>query len=111
MLKLDLNNTHELACVGVLLSNNVFPRQGSNYILADGTKEQLAFFDDDARKYLEKVEYTKEYKAAYLMAVFMIEHKKQVPLMVHKLPNDKEILIPANTPKEEVKNLINKALR
>lgn len=111
MLKLDLTQTHDLACVGVLLANGQYPKQGTNYILADGTKEQLVYFDDNAKYYLKNIENTKEYQAAYLMAVFIDEQRKQVPLICHQLPNGKEILIPANTPKDEARNLINKALK
>lgn len=111
MIKFDLNETHDLACVGVLLANNQYPKQGSNYILSDGSKEQLCFFDDNARHYLNNIENTKEYKAAYLMAVFIEETRKQIPLICHKLPNGKEIMVAANTPKDQVKTIIEKALK
>lgn len=108
MIKLDLQNTEDLAKVGVLLSNNIFPIQGSNYITADGKREHYAFFADKAKSYLKNAENTKEYKAAYLMAVFIDEARKEVPMVVHKLPNDKEILIPANIKKEELRNILSK---
>lgn len=111
MIKFDLTKTHDLACIGVLIANNIYPKQGTNYILPDGTKEQLAYFDDTAKHYLNNIENSKEYKAAYLLSVFIEEARKQVPLICHTLPNGKELMIPANTPKDEVKDLIAKALK
>lgn len=107
MIKLDLNNIEDLAKIGVLLANDIFPTQGTNYINEDGTKEQYAYFTDEATKHLNNYEDKPEYKAAYLMAVFIIEARKQVPLMVHKLPNEKEIIIPVNTDKNRMKEILN----
>lgn len=45
------------------------------------------------------------------MAVFIEEARKEVPLICHELPNGKEIMVAANTPKEEVKDIIRKALQ
>ena len=42
------------------------------------------------------------------MAVFIDEARKEVPMVVHKLPNDKEILIPANIKKEELRNILSR---
>lgn len=47
-----------------------------------------------------------EYRAAYLMAVFIQEARKQVPLVVHKLPNEKEVMLPADMKKSDVLNLM-----
>jgi hypothetical protein len=63
------------------------------------------------KEVLKNVEELPEYKSAYLMAVFILEAKKQIPLMVHKLPNDKEIILPADTKQNEVKELLNKIQR
>lgn len=108
MIKLDLQNTEDLARVGFLLSNDIYPTQGTNYITADGKREHFAFFPDKAKPYLKNSENTKEYKAAYLMAVFIEEARKEVPLVVHKLPNDKEILIPADINREELRNILSR---
>lgn len=108
MLKFDLQNTEDLAKIGVLLANDIYPSQGSNYILEDGTREHYAYFTDNAKHYLTNCENFKEYKAAYLMAVFIEEARKQAPLVVHKLSNGKEIYIPANTPKNEVLEILKK---
>lgn len=108
MIKLDLTKIEDIAKCGVLLSNEQFPTKGSNYIREDGTREHYALFPDDAKKYLINVEETKEYKSAYLLAVFIEEARNQVPLIQHKLPNDKEILIPANMPKHEILRTISK---
>lgn len=108
MVKFDLNNVDDLALIGVLLSKDIYPTQGTNYINSEGKREHYAFYNDEVKNILKNVEETSEYKAAYLMAVFILEAKKQVPLMVHKLPNDKEIILPANTDKNEVKNILNK---
>lgn len=102
MIKLDLTKTEDIAKCGVLLSNDQFPLKGSNYIREDGTREHYALFADEAKNFLINVDETKEYKAAYLLAVFIDEARKQVPLIQHRLPNDKEILIPANMPKQEI---------
>lgn len=45
------------------------------------------------------------------MAVFIEEAQKEVPLICHQLPNGKEIMVAADTPKEEVKEIIRKALQ
>lgn len=108
MVKFDLQKIDDLALIGVLLSKDLYPIQGSNYITNDGKREHYAYFDDEVKKHLIGVEETSEYKAAYLMAVFVDEARKQVPIVVHKLPNNKEIMIPANMKKNEVMNLINK---
>ncbi len=108
MIKLDLTKTEDIAKCGVLLSNDLFPIKGSNYIREDGTREHYALFANDAKKHLINVEDTKEYKAAYLLAVFIEEARKQVPLIQHKLPNDKEILIPADMPKNEILRTLSK---
>lgn len=108
MIKLDLTKTEDIAKCGVLLSNGQFPIKGSNYVRMDGTREHYALFADNAKKYLINVEETKEYKSAYLLAVFIDEVRKQVPLVQHKLPNDKEILIPADMPKNEILRIIAK---
>jgi hypothetical protein len=108
MIKFNLQNVEDLATIGVLLSKDKYPSQGSNYITADGTREHYAYYNDEVKPLLQGVEDTSEYRAAYLMAVFILEAKKQVPLVVHKLPNDKEIMIPANTKKEEVIKIIEK---
>lgn len=102
MIKLDLTKIEDIAKCGVLISNDEFPIKGSNYIRHDGTREHYALFSEDAKKYLVNVEDSKEYKAAYLLSVFIEESRKQVPLIQHHLPNDKEILIPANMPKHEI---------
>lgn len=107
MIKLDLNNIDDLAKVGLLLANDIFPIQGTNYINENGTKEQYAYFSDEAIKHLNNYEDKPEYRAAYLMAVFIIESRKQVPLMVHKLPNEKEIIVPVNTDKNRMKEILN----
>lgn len=108
MIKLDLTKIEDIAKCGVLLSNEQFPIKGSNYIREDGTREHFALFSDDAKRYLVNVEESKEYKAAYLLAVFIDEARKQVPLIQHRLPNDKEILIPADMPKNEILRTISK---
>lgn len=108
MIKLDLTKIEDIAKCGVLLSNDVFPIKGSNYIRDDGTREHYALFADEAKNILINVENTKEYVAAYLLAVFIEEARKQVPLVQHKLPNDKEILIPADMPKNEILRIIAK---
>jgi hypothetical protein len=108
MLKFDLQKTEDLALIGVLLSKEKYPSQGSNYILKDGSREHLAYYEDDVKELLKNAENTPEYKAAYLMAVFVTEALKQVPLIVHQLPNDKEIMLPANTPKNDVIELLRK---
>lgn len=111
MVKFDLTKTHDLAMVGVLLANGKYPKHGTNYILTDGTKQNYCYFDDDCKPYLKSIENTREYASAYLMAVFIEEAKKQVPLICHELPNGKEIMVPADTPKQEVKEIIRKALQ
>lgn len=111
MVKFDLQKTHDLACVGVLLANGHYPKQGTNYILADGTRQHFCYFDDSTRCYLKNIENCREYASAYLMAVFIEEARKEVPLICHELPNGKEIMVAANTPKEEVKDIIRKALQ
>jgi hypothetical protein len=108
MIKLDLTKIEDIAKCGVLLSNDVFPIKGSNYIRDDGTREHYALFADEAKNILINVENTKEYVAAYLLAVFIEEARKQVPLVQHKLPNDKEILIPADMPRNEILRIIAK---
>ena len=108
MLECDLQKIEDLAIVGVLLSKDIYPKQGCNYITHEGKREQYAYFDDEAIQHLQNVEETPEYKAAYLMAVFIDEARKQVPLLVHKLPNKKEVMIPANMKKNEVLELISK---
>jgi hypothetical protein len=60
---------------------------------------------------LKNIENCREYKAAYLMAVFIEEARKEVPLICHELPNGKEIMVAADTPKEQVKEIIRKALQ
>lgn len=102
MIKLDLTKIEDIAKCGVLLSNDQFPIKGSNYIREDGTREHYALFADEAKNFLNNVDETNEYKAAYLLAVFIEESRNQVPLIQHRLPNDKEILIPANMPKHEI---------
>lgn len=106
MVKFDLTKTEDLASVGMLLSNGIYPSSGTNYIKADDSREFFAFFPDTCKPYLKNRENSKEYKAAYLMAVFIDEANKQVPLVQHILPNDKEILIPADTSKDELKKII-----
>ena len=106
MVKFDLTKTEDLASVGMLLSNGIYPTSGTNYIKADNSREFYAYFPDSCKAYLKNRENTKEYKAAYLMAVFIDEANKQVPLVQHVLPNKKEILIPADMPKDELKKLI-----
>ncbi|MBE6314908.1 MAG: hypothetical protein E7079_08170 [Bacteroidales bacterium] len=108
MIKLDLTKIEDIAKCGVLLSNDQFPLKGSNYIREDGTREHYALFADEAKNFLINVDETKEYKAAYLLAMFIDEARKQVPLIQHRLPNDKEILIPANMPKHEILRTISK---
>jgi hypothetical protein len=108
MLKFDLQNVEDLALIGVLLSKDQYPTQGSNYITNDGKREHYAYYGDEVKELLKDVEDTPEYKAAYLMAVFVDEARKQVPLVVHKLPNNKEVMIPANMKKNEVLDLISK---
>lgn len=108
MIKFDLQKIEDLALIGVLLSKEIYPIKGCNYITNEGKREHFAFYDDEVKKLLQGAEETTEYKAAYLMAVFMDEARKQVPLVVHKLPNGKEVMIPANTPKEEVIKLLKK---
>ena len=99
-----------MALVGVLLARDIFPVQGCNYITQDGKREHYAFFDDSAMIPIqgENVESLPEYKAAYLMAVFMDESRKQAPLVVHRLPNDREVMIPANMKKSDVLELMRK---
>lgn len=106
MIKLDLTKIEDIARCGVLLSHEQFPTGGANYIREDGAREHFALFSDDAKKHLIDVEETNEYKAAYLLAVFIEESRKQPPLIQHRLPNDKELLIPANMPKEEILRII-----
>lgn len=106
MIKLDLTKIEDIARCGVLLSHEQFPTGGANYVRDNGEREHFALFSDDAQKYLINVEETKEYKAAYLLAVFIEESRKQAPLIQHKLPNDKEILIPANMPKNEILRIV-----
>lgn len=108
MVKFDLQKIEDLALIGVLLSKDIYPKQGCNYITHEGKREHFAYFDDDVKQHLAQVEDTPEYKAAYLMAVFVDEARKQVPLVVHKLPNKKEVMLPANMSKQEVMELINK---
>lgn len=108
MVKFDLQNIEDLALIGVLLSKNQYPKQGTNYIMKDGTREQYAYYDDQVKELLEGVEETEAYCAAYLMAVFIEEARKQVPLVVHELPNKKEVMIPANMKRNEVLDLISK---
>ena len=108
MVKFDLQRTEDLALIGVLLSKELYPKQGCNYITHEGTREHYAYYDDEVKKHLVNVEETPEYKAAYLMAVFIDEARKQKPLVIHKLPNQKEIMIPADMNKEELLNLISK---
>ena len=91
MIKFDLTKTDDLAKIGVLLANGIYPSQGSNYILPDGTREHYAYFSDNAQHYLTNCENLKEFKSAYLMAVFVEEARKEPPLIVHKLPNGNEI--------------------
>ncbi len=108
MLKFDLQKTEDLAVIGVLLSKDRYPTQGSNYITNEGKREHYAYYEDEVKQFLNGIEDTPEYKAAYLMAVFVDEARKQVPLVVHKLPNNKEVMIPANYSKEQVLDLISK---
>ena len=108
MVKFDLQKIEDLALIGVLLSKDIYPKQGCNYITHEGSREHYAYFEDDVKQHLANVEDTPEYKAAYLMAVFVDEARKQVPLVVHKLPNKKEVMLPANISKQEVLALINK---
>jgi hypothetical protein len=42
------------------------------------------------------------------MAVFIDEARKQPPLIVHKLANNKEVMLPANMSREEVLNVISR---
>ena len=109
MVKLDLSNIEDVAMAGVLLSHDIYPIQGSNFITADGKREHFAFFPDTAKPYLKNVENTREYRAAYLTSVFIDESRKQVPLVAHKLSNDKEIIVPANYNKQQILELIHKA--
>lgn len=108
MIKFDLHKTEDLALVGVLLARGVFPVQGCNYITQDGKREQFAYFEESAREKIQTVnlENLPEYRAAYLMAVFIQEARKQVPLVVHKLPNEKEVMLPADMKKSDVLNLM-----
>lgn len=108
MIKFDLQKIEDLALVGVLLSKNIFPTQGSNYITEDGKREHYAYYEDVHKQALIGADETPEYKAAYLMAVFVEEARKQIPLVVHKLPNNKEVMLPANMKKEEILELMNK---
>ena len=108
MIRFDLQKIEDLALIGVLLSKDIYPVQGSNYITHDGKREHYAYFEDTAKKELLNAEETPQYKAAYLMAVFVDEARKQVPLVVHKLPNDKEVMIPANMKKNEILELMSK---
>lgn len=108
MLKFDLQKVEDLALIGVLLSKDQYPKQGCNYITNDGKREHYAYYDEEVKNLLKGVEDSPEYKAAYLMAVFVDEARKQVPLVVHKLPNNKEVMIPANYKKEQVLDLISK---
>lgn len=108
MLKFDLQNTEDLAKIGVLLANGKYPIQGTNYIREDGTREHFAFYSDEVRHYLKNLDNLPEYKSAYLMAVFIEESRKQVPLIEHTLPNDRKILLPANTPKHELLDILNR---
>ena len=109
MIKLDLSNLDDVAIAGCLLSYGIYPIQGSNFITADGKREHFAFFPDTAKPYLKDIEETKEYRAAYLTSVFIDESRKQVPLVAHKLSNEKEIIVPANYSKEQILELIHKA--
>lgn len=108
MVKFDLQKIEDLALIGVLLSKDIYPKQGCNYITHEGKREQYAYFDDGVKQELLGAEETAEYKAAYLMAVFVDEARKQIPLIVHKLPNDKEIMLPANMKRNEVLDIMNK---
>lgn len=102
MISFDLQKVEDLAKIGVLLANGKYPIQGTNYIREDGTREHFAFYNDEVKHYLTNLDNLPEYKSAYLMAVFMDEARKQVPLVEHTLPNEQKILIAANTPKEEL---------
>lgn len=108
MVKFDLQKIEDLALVGVLLSKELYPVQGSNYITHDGKREHFAYYENEVKQHLQNVEDTPEYKAAYLMAVFIEEARKQVPLVVHKLPNNKELIVPANMSKTELLELLSK---
>ena len=106
MIKFDLHKVEDLALIGVLLSRNIYPIQGSNYINNEGKREQFAYYQDSIKKELNGAEDTPEYKSAYLMAVFITQARKQVPLVVHTLPNKKQIIIPADMKKEQIQDLI-----
>lgn len=108
MIKLDLTKIEDIAKCGVLLSHDQFPTGGSNYIREDGSREHYALFSDDANQLLFNVEESKEFKAAYLLAVFIEEARRQAPLVEHKLPNGKVILVPANMSRNEILEIINK---
>lgn len=108
MVKFDLQKVEDLALIGVLLSKEIYPIKGCNYVTHEGKREHYAYYDDDVKKHLQGAEDSTEYKSAYLMAVFIDEARKQVPLIIHKLPNNKEVMIPANTPKEEIVQLLKK---
>lgn len=108
MVKFDLKKIEDLAYIGVLLSKDIYPTQGCNYITDDGTREQYAYYDDEVKKLLVDVQNTPQYKAAYLMAVFIDEARKQPPLIVHKLANNKQVMLPANMSREEVLKVISK---
>ena len=108
MIKLDIQKTEDLALIGVLLSKGIYPVQGCNYINKQGKREQFAYYQDSARKELLGAEDSAEYKSAYLMAVFINQARKQVPLVVHTLPNKKQIIIPADMKKEQIQELIRK---
>lgn len=108
MIKFDLQKIEDLALVGVLLSKEIYPVQGCNYITKEGKREQYAYFDNNAKDALERAEEAAEFKAAYLMAVFIDEARKQVPLVVHTLSNNKEIMVPADMQRSELINLMNR---
>jgi hypothetical protein len=55
MVKFDLQKIDDLAYIGVLLSKDIYPKQGCNYITDDGTREQYAYYDDEVKNMLVDV--------------------------------------------------------
>lgn len=95
-----------MAKAGVLIAHGYEPANGINYINAENKREFFCYFPDNVKPMLKNMEQTHEFRAAYMALIFNEEARKQVPLISHRLSNGNEILIPIDTPQNEVERLI-----